>query len=62
MIAQHVIDLHDIHVVDISRIKNLLRRLRTRETGRGRNLTPFVKSTLHPHLGPKAQQDRNANQ
>ena len=59
MIAKHVVYLHYIHIADISRSKNLTRRLRTGHTGARGDLLPAPKGARHAHLSPKPHEQRN---
>src|SRR5205807_2158855 len=59
MIAEEIVCLDNIDIVNLRRLQDLPRALRAGNVGAGPHLAPFSKRASHPELRPKSNDHRD---
>src|SRR5437763_15751420 len=61
MIAEEIVGLDNIDIVNLRRLQDLARAFRARNVGAGPHRAPFSKRATHPELRPKRSDHRNTD-
>src|ERR1700726_111285 len=61
MVAEKIVRLHNIDIVDLRSMQNFPRRFRPRDVGARADLAPFAERPAHPNLRPECDDQRTTD-